>query len=310
MGVTRAALLWVSRQPTLQERVPRLGFVRRAVSRFMPGETLADALAACESFGREGLGTVVTLLGENVTDARDARRVVEHYAGALEEIARRHVDTEISVKPTHLGLELGSDVAAENLAALATHAASLGGTVWVDMEGSATTQATIDLFRRVHAVHPNTGICLQSYLRRTAADLEALLAGGPRPGIRLVKGAYAEPPRIAFARKSEVDESYAALAERMLDAATGGARLVFGTHDTRAIARVCERASSRGVPRTAFEFHMLYGIGREEQRRLAAAGYRVRVLISYGSAWFPWYLRRLAERPANLAFVLRSAVSR
>ncbi|HEY6865814.1 MAG TPA: proline dehydrogenase family protein [Candidatus Eisenbacteria bacterium] len=308
--MTRTTLLWVSRQPTLQARVPRLAFVRRAVSRFMPGETLAEALAACERFGREGLGAVLTLLGENVADAREAGLVVDHYAGAIEEIARRHLDAEISVKPTHLGLDLGLDVAARSLAALAQAAAGRAGMVWVDMEGSETTQPTIDLFRKVRAAHPNLGLCLQSYLRRTAGDLDLLLADGGSPGIRLVKGAYAEPPRVAFARKSEVDENYATLAGRMLAAAGNGARLVFGTHDPRAIARVCEQASSRGVPKRTFEFHMLYGIGREEQRRLADAGHRVRVLISYGSAWFPWYLRRLAERPANLAFVLRSLVAR
>jgi len=195
---------------------------------------------------------------------------------------------------------------------IATRAAAYASCVWVDMEGSPYTQATLDLYERVHAAHANTGLCIQAYLRRTAADLEGLLAGAAgAPRLRLVKGAYAEPATLAFARKSEVDASYLSLADRMLEAAGGGgARLIFGTHDLGTIQRICERAAARGVARGAFEFQMLYGIQREEQVRLAAQGYPTRVLISYGPAWFPWYMRRLAERPANLGFVLRNAFRR
>jgi len=307
MGILRA-----SRSELLKRRMTRLPFVRRAVARFMPGETLAEALDACAALRDQGLGTLVTLLGENVTREPEARAVVTHYAGVLDEIARRGLDTEVSVKPTHLGLEVGAAVAAASCADLAACAASFGSDLWVDMEGSDTTLATLDLFRGVHAAHANTGLCLQAYLRRTAGDLEALLtdpAGAPK--VRLVKGAYAEPPEVAFVKKREVDASFLSLATRMLAAAGGsGARMVFGTHDLAAIRSVCEAAAARGVSKAAFEFHMLYGIQREEQRRLAAAGYRVRVLISYGSEWFPWYMRRLAERPANLWFVARSVLAR
>ena len=305
----RSGLLWASRNVALGRHLPRIPFVRGAVSRFMPGEQLADALGACEQFGRDGIGGVVTLLGENVTDAQEARAVVAHYAGALEEIARRGLDTEVSVKPTHLGLEVSADLAAAGLGEIAERAAVLSSCVWVDMEASACTQATLDLYRQVRAVHPNAGLCIQAYLRRTAADLEMLLAAPGGPRLRLVKGAYAEPVAIAFAKKSEVDASYRALAARMLEAAGEvGARLIFGTHDLRTIRHICETAAARGVDRGSFEFQMLYGIQREEQRRLAAEGYRIRVLISYGPAWYAWYLRRLAERPANLWFVLRNVL--
>lgn len=305
----RSGLLWVSRNGALGRQLPRLPFVRGAVSRFMPGEQLADALAACEQFSRHGIGGVVTLLGENVTDAQEARAVVAYYAGVLEEIARLGLDTEVSVKPTHLGLDVSGDLAAAGLGEIAERAAVLSSCVWVDMEGSACTQGTLDLYRHVRAAHPNVGLCVQAYLRRTVADLESLLAlpGGPR--LRLVKGAYAEPAAIAFAQKSEVDASYRALAARMLEAAGEvGGRLIFGTHDLRAIRHICATAAARGVDRGAFEFQMLYGIQREEQMRLAAEGYRIRVLISYGPAWYAWYMRRLAERPANLWFVLRNVV--
>jgi proline dehydrogenase len=311
-AVLRSGLLWASTNPTLKARLPRLPFVRRAVSRFMPGEALEDALAACEPFRSRGIGSVVTLLGENVTTPDEARAVVTHYAGVLDEIARRGLDTEISVKPTHLGLDLDAGVAARNLGDLAACATTHAGIVWVDMEGSASTQATLDVYRAVHAAHANTGLCIQAYLRRTSVDLERLLArDATPPNLRLVKGAYAEPPAIAFEKKAEVDASFMALAARMLDAAaTTPGRLVFGTHDPKAIQAIGEAADARGLPKTAFEFHMLYGIQREEQQRLAAEGYRVKVLISYGSAWFPWYMRRLAERPANLAFVLRNVFKR
>lgn len=308
----RNGLLWASRNPALKRCLPRLPFVRRAVARFMPGEFLADALGACEQLRGHGIGTVVTLLGENVTGEQEARAVVTHYAGVLEEISRRGLDTEISIKPTHLGLDVGAAIAIASLGDLAACAASLASDVWVDMEGSGTTQATLDLYRRVHAAHPNTGLCLQAYLRRTASDLEALLAAPARAHrVRLVKGAYAEPLGIAFVTKREVDASFMSLATRMLGAAeASGSRIIFGTHDLRAIRRICEAAAARGLAKSAIEFQMLYGIQREEQRRLAANGYRIRVLISYGTEWFPWYMRRLAERPANLWFVARSIVAR
>ena len=304
--MVRRLLLWASENAWLRQRLPRVGFVRRAVSRFMPGEDVEAALAATEALNRHGLGTVLTLLGENVLDTAEFDGVVQHYAGVIEAIEKRSLDAEVSVKLTHLGLDLDPELAAANVSRLCVLAAQRGRDVWVDMEGSAHTQRTLDTFRRVRATHENVGLCLQSYLRRTAEDLEGLLP--LRPMIRLVKGAYAEPPEIAFPDKKDVDATYLSLAQRLLSTASanGGPLEVFGTHDPRLIAEIIDWAAARKISPGAFEFHFLYGIQREEQLRLAGRGQRVRVLISYGSAWFPWYMRRLAERPANLWFVIRS----
>jgi proline dehydrogenase len=302
----RGVLLWASQNRWMKERFPRYPFVRRAVSRFMPGEEVRDALDAAGGFEKQGISTILTLLGENVKDEAEARAVVMHYEGVLDEIQRLRLDAEVSIKLTHLGLDLGVSCCGDLLLALADAGARRGSMVWVDMEGSAYTQATIDVFRRVREKRPNVGLCLQAYLRRTQGDLEDLLAMGA--AIRLVKGAYAEPHSIAFATKAEVDASFLRLTERMLqpDVAQGGARMAIATHDRGLIRRIQEAAAVRSIPRETFEFEMLYGIQSAEQVRLASEGYRVRVLISYGSEWFPWYMRRLAERPANLWFVARN----
>ena len=310
MSPTRPLLLWASRNRWMKERFPRYAFVRRAVSRFMPGEDVKDALEACAEFEKQGISTILTLLGENVRDEAAARGVVRHYEGVLDEIQRARLDAEISVKLTHLGLDLGSRCAGDLLLTLVEGAARRGTMVWVDMESSAYTQATIDIFRQVREKRANVGLCLQAYLRRTEADLEDLLPLGA--AIRLTKGAYAEPRSIAFASKAEVDAGYLRLSERLLqpDAVRNGARIAIATHDGGLIRRVQEAAAARAVPREAYEFEMLYGIQSSEQARLAADGYRVRVLISYGPEWFPWYMRRLAERPANLWFVARNLLRR
>ena len=306
----RRVFLWASENAWARERLPRLGFVRRAVSRFMPGEDLESALAAAARLEREGFGSVLTLLGENVHSQADTAQVVNHYLEVMEAIHERKLDAEISLKLTHLGLDLDPALACGNLTRLAARAADLGQDVAVDMEGSAYTDRTLDLFRAVRSAHPNVGLCLQCYLRRTPGDLESLLP--LKPMIRLVKGAYAEPAAIAFASKAEVDQAFTALAQRMMRAAgpSGGPRVIIGTHDRRLIAEFVAWASRESIPPSAYEFHLLYGIGREEQQRLVRAGQRVRVLISYGSAWFPWYMRRLAERPANVWFVARSLFAR
>ena len=306
----RETLLWASRNAWLRDQLPRQGFVRRAVRRFMPGEEVAEALDACEPFRRHGIGVVLTELGENVADADAARAVVADYADLLGEIRRRGLDAEISVKPTHLGFDVGAAIATSGVERLAALSAADGRVLWVDMEGSAYTEPTLALYHRVRAAQPATGLCVQAYLYRTREDLETLCRETPR--VRLVKGAYAEPAAIAWPRKEDVDTSFFRLAARLLEAAAAapGARAAIATHDRAMIARVIAHAGAKDIPRDRFEFQMLYGIARDEQYRLAAAGYRVRVLISYGSAWYPWYMRRLAERPANLWFVARSLVSR
>jgi proline dehydrogenase len=303
VSVLRNVLLAASESRWLRERAVKFPFVRRAVSRFMPGETFEDALAASRALG---VGTVLTRLGENLRNAGDAADVARHYREVLDRIRQDKMDVEISVKLTQLGLDFSREECEAHLHDLARHARELGNWVWVDMESTAYTEVTLDVFQRLRAAFPNTGLCVQSYLYRTAGDVEKLIALGA--GIRLVKGAYKEPPDKAFPKKEDVDENYFRLAERLLspEAREKGVRAIFGTHDPVLIRRIEALGQSLGLAPKDVEFQMLYGIGRSEQLRLAAAGYRFRVLISYGEAWFAWYMRRLAERPANVLFVLKS----
>ena len=300
----RRILLWMARSRLLRRWLPRLWFVRRATRRFMPGETMEEALDAAEAFRPQGIGILFTHLGENLADLSEARVVADHYHDLLDKIAARGLDAEISVKPTQLGLDLDRAATLTHLADLARHAAERDGLLRLDMEGSAYTDPTLDLYRSLKETHPNIGICLQAYLRRTPADIHALLP--LRPAIRLVKGAYDEPPAIAFRRKDEVNAAFQSLCVLMLPyAGRGELRLGLGTHDTALIERVAEYAAGAGIAKNAFEVEMLYGIRSDQQLRLASEGYRVLTLISYGQAWYPWYMRRLAERPANVVFALR-----
>lgn len=289
----------------LRNRIPRLWFARRAVRRFMPGEDLESALAAGVRFQVEGLGTLYTRLGENLTRAEEADEVAAHYRTVLDAIRERRLDGEVSVKLTQLGFDLDVERTFRHASALAAQAAESGRSFWIDMEGSAYTESTVAFYERLKALHPNTGICLQAYLKRTAADLQRLLP--LKPEIRLVKGAYAEPAAIAYQTRHDVDANYLALCVAMLEAvrAGGAVRIGLGTHDVRLIEQVAEHAAALGLPKTTFEVQMLYGIRMDQQRRLAREGYLVRDLIAYGEAWYPWYMRRLAERPANVLFALR-----
>lgn len=271
----------------------------------MPGEEPEDALRAAAAFKLEGIASEFTRLGENVTSMAEADEVAAHYLGMVERIVAAGLDGEISVKLTQLGLDLDEGRAQEHVEHLIDRAAPHHATVWIDMEGSAYTERTIALFERVRTARDGVGLCLQAYLRRTASDIERLLPLGPT--LRLVKGAYAEPAAIAFERKSEVDMSYVSLATTLLRAhrADPRVRIGLGTHDVRLIEQIGTVAASLGLPKSSFEVQMLYGIRSDEQRRLAREGYPVRDLIGYGPAWYAWYMRRLAERPANVAFALR-----
>ena len=303
----RSILLWVSENKWCSATFPRYGFVKRAVRHFMPGETLDDALRAGKQLeeGR-GIPTLITFLGENVANEAEARTVTDHYVGAAREVASRGLHAELSVKPTHLGLDLGFDVAEQNLRRITEVAEEHGNWVWMDMEYSRYVDPTLRLYRAIRADHARFGICLQSYLYRTPSDLESLVPLGP--AIRLVKGAYAEPADMAYPDKADVDQAFFDLATRMLEAGAreAGLRAGFATHDTALIRRIEDWAAANGVGPEAYEYQMLYGISRAEQTRLARTGRGIRVLVSYGAHWFPWYVRRLAERPANLGFVLRS----
>ena len=306
MGLMRTVLLAGSQSVWLRERAMRWGFVKRATKRFMPGERLEDALGAAQALQREGTATILTHLGENLAALSEAQPVVDEYVAAQDRVRASDLNAEMSVKLTQLGLDQSSESCYRNFKRIADHAATMGRSVWIDMEGSGYTEATLDLYRRVRREQPNVGVCVQAYLRRTAADLDTLIPMGA--AIRLVKGAYQEPVSIAYPTRREVDENYFQLASRLIgdEARRAGVFTGFGTHDGALVARIQERAAATGVPRNAFEFEMLYGIRREAQSRLVADGYRLRVLISYGEFWFPWYMRRLAERPANVLFVLKN----
>jgi len=298
----RQALLWASTNPMLAERLPRYGFVRRATRRFMPGERLEDATEAAAKLGTSGIASTLTLLGENLRSESEADEVLAHYREVLAAVQRKGVDAEISVKPTQLGLDFGAAGTHDRLAGLVRAAKSI---VWIDMEGSKYVDDTLEIYRSLRAASVNLGVCLQAYLHRTDADLEALLPLDP--SIRIVKGAYQEPAAVAMPKKADVDRSFVRLTSRLLRArALGGTgRPVIATHDPRMIAESGRLAVELGLAKGTFEYALLYGIARAEQQRLARNGHRVRVLISYGAAWFPWYMRRLAERPANLWFVAK-----
>jgi len=301
----RRLFLWAARNTWLRDHLPRMRFMRRAVRRFMPGETMESALDAAAPLQAAGIGTMYTKLGENLESLAEADAVADHYVALLDAIRARGLAGEISVKPTQLGLDIDEDRALAHLTRLAAHAATTGSYVWIDMEGSAYTDATMRLYERVRAVQPRTGICLQAYLRRTAADIERLRPLDP--AIRLVKGAYDEPATIAYRGKREVDASYLELAVSFLTEGRGRPiRLGLGTHDVALIEQIAAGVAPAGVGRDGFEIEMLYGIRTGEQFRLAREGYRVQTLIAYGDAWYPWYMRRLAERPANVTFALRS----
>ena len=305
MSVMRSLLLAASQNRWLRERATHYSFVRGTVSRFMPGETLDDALGAAETLRNKKIGTVFTHLGENIQDRSEAQKVTEHYLEVLERIRESGVQAEISVKLTQLGLDLSPDLCFEHLKAI-VEGAQEDSIVWVDMEASNYVDATLDLYRRALTEHANVGICLQAYLHRTKDDLEKLLP--LRPSIRLVKGAYNEPPEIAFPRKQDVDENYFELGKQMLQAKKENScvRAAFGTHDVALIRRLADLAFAEGFAKRDFEVQMLYGIQRAEQERLAREGCTSIVLVAYGNYWYPWFVRRLAERPANLWFMVRN----
>ncbi len=305
MSLMRSLLLAAAQNQWLRDHATHYSFVRGAVSRFMPGETLDDALGAAEALRSKKIGTIFTHLGENVRDRSEAQQVTEHYLGVLDRIREKGLIAEISVKLTQLGLDLSPELCFEHLNTIIERAQK-DSIVWVDMEGSSYVDATLELYRRALTAHPNVGVCLQAYLHRTKDDLAKLLP--QRPSIRLVKGAYNEPPEIAFPSKQDVDENYFELGKQMLRAKKENhcVRAAFGTHDVALTRRLADFASAEGFAKKDFEVQMLYGIQRAEQERLASEGCNSIVLVSYGSYWYPWFVRRLAERPANLWFMVRN----
>jgi proline dehydrogenase len=306
MSVMRKILLAGSTNPWLRDHATQYGFVKRSVRRFMPGETIEDALRAARELQPEGITTILTKLGENLTRVGEAEDVTQHYLDVLDKVAASGLDAQVSVKPTQLGLDLDRALCERNLDRLVHRAEQRNNFIWIDMESSPYVDPTIDLFRRVRAKTSRIGLALQAYLYRTARDVEALIPLGP--AIRIVKGAYLEPPDIAYPKTADVDENFYKLCARLLapDARKAGALLHIATHDAALTDRLMTHISQQKVPDSAYEFAMLYGIRRGQQLRLGQLGKRVRVLISYGEYWFPWYMRRLAERPANVWFLLKN----
>jgi proline dehydrogenase len=306
MSVMRKALLAASTNAWLRNHVTKWGFVRKSVTRFMPGERLEDALEAAKQQHKLGINTIFTRLGENLTLAEEFEEVTQHYLDAFDRIAAAGIDGQISVKPTQLGLDLDRGLCERNMDRLLERAEQRRNLLWIDMEGSPYVDPTIELFTRARAKSARVGIAIQAYLYRSPKDIEALIPLGPT--IRIVKGAYLEPPDIAYPKKSDVDEAFFKLCTRLMapDAQKTGALVHIATHDTALADRLIAYIRQNNVPPSSYEFAMLYGIQRNQQLRLARDGQRLRVLISYGEYWFPWYMRRLAERPANVWFVIRT----
>jgi proline dehydrogenase len=300
-AVMRRAILAATQNPAVSRFVRRHG-MRMGAARFVAGEDLDACMAVLRRLDSQGLHTNTTLLGEGVTDPEAARRVVEAYRGILERIAREGVRTNVALKLTHLGVGLGEDLASANLAELLAHAARLGNFIRIDMEQSALVDVTLRIYRRQREQgYDNVGAVLQAYLYRTARDLEDLLPLAPN--LRLVKGAYLEPPEVAFPRKADVDRNYVQIAERALQAA---GHTCIATHDERIIDHVIRFAADRRIPRERFEFQMLYGVRPQLQLDLVRRGYKVLVATPFGPEWYHFFMRRLAERPANLFFVARN----
>ena len=305
MGLARNALLWISENRKLRSSLPKYPFIRRAVAKFMPGETLPEATQAAIQLQQKKINTILTHLGENISDPNEADKVAEHYLNALETIHQLKIDAYVSVKLTQLGLDLNEGLCYKNIVSLAQSAATKNNWLWIDMEQSQYVDRTLSIYKELRRNFSNVGVCLQAYLYRTPRDLEDLIPMSP--AIRLVKGAYAESKDIAFPKKSDVDASYMKLARTLLSNLKSNHLTVgIATHDRNIIAQLQKEASSFGLTAADYEFQLLYGIQTAEQIRLANEGYRVRCLISYGSYWFPWYVRRLAERPANVMFVVKN----
>lgn len=301
----RALLLKLSESKRLAPWMMRNGASRAVARRFVAGETLDDAVAAARALNLSGHLVSLDLLGENVADEAGARRAAEGYLGIFDRIANEQLNANVSLKLTQLGLDLSQDLCQELLEKMVAHAANLSNFVRVDMEGSAYTQRTVDIVKRARARYPSVGTVMQAYLYRTEKDIRDLLAAGCR--IRLCKGAYMEPPEVAFPEKTDVDANYVKLMKILLPS---GIYHGIATHDPRMIQATKDFARKQKIAPDKFEFQMLYGIRTDLQRQLIREGYRLRVYVPFGSDWFPYFMRRLAERPANLAFFLRNLLPR
>lgn len=299
--MTRSFFLWLSQQAAVRRFLESRGPARRLTRRFIAGETLEEGLAVCAEFAKEGILTAADYLGENVDTLAEADAAREAYLEALNEIAARKLPSTISLKLTALGLDVSESAARENFRTLARRAAEIGAYVEIDMEDTRYTERTVDIAENVGRETSAVRVAIQAYLYRTPADIERL--NRARVMVRLCKGAYIEPPSLAMRKKHDVDSAFLALSKTLLDEGTYPA---LATHDEAMIGPALAHAQARGIPAEKFEFEMLHGIRRDLQHKLAGQGRRVRVYVPYGDAWYRYFMRRLAERPANVWFLLRN----
>jgi len=301
----RALLLFLSRQESFKNFMLRFKMFRRTARRFVAGEKVEDAIRAARELQLQGIKTTMDLLGENTRSEADAVRTAEEIIGLLDRAHAEKIDCNVSVKPTQLGLDLGTDFCRQNLQCIVRHAAGLGGFIRVDMEDSSTTQRTLDIVCSVHDTCENVGTVIQAYLYRSEQDVRLLIEKGI--GIRLCKGAYLEAASVAFKKKRDTDANYIKLMKLLLES---GVYHGIATHDEAMIDATKQFVRTRGIPVDLFEFQMLYGIRRDLQTQLAREGYHMRTYIPYGARWFPYFMRRLAERPANLMFIARNLLKK
>lgn len=304
MAVLRSAFIALSHNRPLRRFLEHSAVGSRLSARFIAGLTLENALHVAELVNEQGIAVTLDSLGESVTSEYEAHRAAEVYHQVLDAVAARKLDANISVKLTQMGLQVSPRLAESIACILGQHAAQTDNFVRIDMEDSSLTQATLDIVRRLHSrsdIRDAIGVVIQAYLYRSQSDIEQLLAEGIR--VRLCKGAYNEPATVAFAHKPEVDSNFIRLAGLLLESPFFHA---IATHDENMIDAVKDFAAEHEIERTRFEFQMLYGIRRDLQRRLVKEGYRVRVYVPFGTEWYPYFMRRLAERPANVLFMAKN----
>lgn len=309
MPVLRTALIALSKNKSIQDLIVRIPVSRKMSRRFISGETLGEAIKVVQALNAQGMLATLDHLGENVTSAAEATAAADEYLVALDALFAAQVKCNVSVKLTQMGLDLGDDFCLENVSRIVAKAAELGNFVRIDMEGSPYTERTIGVYRRLRTRYNNVGIVVQAYLHRTQADVEALIAEGIGH-FRLCKGAYDEPATIAYRERPRVTQAMNDLVRTCLtpEARARGAYAAVASHDEEVINFTRAYAHQHDVPNDAYEFQMLYGIRRELQTALVKQGYKVRIYVPYGTHWYPYFMRRLAERPANLLFFLRALV--
>lgn len=307
MRILRSALLQLSRSERVRHWMTTFPPARRAARRFVAGEELPEALQAVRALNAQGLKATIDHLGENTRTREEAVRAAQEYLRILDAIEEHKLDASVSLKLTQMGLDVDEELCYENVRRIAGYARERGNFVRIDMESSAYTDRTLQLYERLREEgYSHVGVVIQAYLYRSERDVERLIEWGAN--VRLCKGAYAEPPEVAFPQKRDVDRNFLKLLEKLWspEAQARGVYVAVATHDPKILEWARRYARDHKIPTEAFEFQMLYGVRRDLQLRLVEAGYRVRIYVSYGQEWYPYFMRRLAERPANLGFLVRN----